>query len=48
MNLGLLDVNGIAGVILDLVLAIKAHDLDKLAKLCSLRLVALHLLTVKG
>ena len=48
MNLGLPDVDGIAGVILDLVLVIKAPNLDKLAKLCSLRLVALHLLTVKG
>ena len=48
MNLGLLDVDGIAGVILDLVLAIKAPNLDKLAKLYSLRLVALRLLTVKG
>ena len=48
MNPGLLDVHGNAGVILDLVLAIKAPNLDKLAKLCSLKLVALHLLTVKG
>ena len=44
MNLGLFDVNGIAGVLLDLVLAIKAPNLDKLAKLFSLRLVALSLL----
>ena len=39
----------IADVILeDLALALKVLSLDKLAKLCLLRLVALHLLTVKG
>ena len=41
-------INRTVNWILDLVLAIKDPNLDKLAKLCSLRLVALHLWTVKG